>query len=167
MNGGRRIVIGIGALAALSGISGISGIWGFIDSAASPGDGGRATPGTDAVEVAHSVEVIPSEDLTIESWKYDVEGSIVDVVAVTPADGDAAALVSDRPLVPKAETIAVNGLPATLERTADEFGPGLLVVTWALDDRRMVQVVARDSMPLDDLLELAGAVGSGTFGVKL
>lgn len=128
---------------------------------ASPDQALQGALGPNAALIEH--DVAPAADdkpgLVVETWKYRTASSTVDLVLVSDQTGkNIGPLITERALGQDHRTIKLGGTSATVERTADEYGPGLIIITWQYDIDTAVHLVAHGSLDEADVIELATTV---------
>lgn len=127
----------------------------------------RLGPGSALVE--HTSQTLEAESnghqLAVESWKYHTAEKItIDLVLVHDQTGAGVqALIDERDLSPNHDTITLaGGVSATLERTADKYGPGLIIITWADDQNTAAHLIAHDPLDEATVIDLANTVEAGS-----
>jgi hypothetical protein len=130
-------------------------------ASASPDQALQGALGPNAALIEH--DLAPAADdkpgLVVETWKYRTAESTVDLVLVSDQGGkNIGPLISDRALGQDHRTIALGQTSATVERTADEYGPGLIIITWQYDPDTAAHLIAHDSLDEARVIELATTV---------
>jgi hypothetical protein len=125
--------------------------------------------GADSALVEHTTDALEAESnghsLLVESWKYHTAEKItLDLVLVHDETGaPVQGLIDERDLSPNHDTITLTGgVSATVERTADEYGPGLIIITWAYDRDTAAHLIAHDPLDEATVIGLANSVEAGS-----
>lgn len=98
------------------------------------------------------------DGLGFEAWKYaQPDGPAVDLMVLDTRTSPYSIeeLLDQRSGQDPPARLTIAGHPASIESTADQYGPGLLILKWSPDPAHVLVLTAADQIGKDELIRLA------------